>query len=139
MDYFRDFKQAAGVVFSRKQYDQAISGHSHRWRLHVYIRQHFTASLFKIGDWLAGHLKEVGHKAVYKVKLLQLLLNFCIISAILNVSTKRKKIKVWSMVKHGKAYEKRELRVQDLITLMEKRTFLGNCFHSWLHCNKSSF
>lgn len=93
MDYFRDFKQAAGVVFSRKQYDQAISGHSHRWRLHVYIRQYFTASLFKIGDWLAGHLKEVGHKAVYKVKLLQLLPNFCIISAILNVSMKRKKIK----------------------------------------------
>ena len=43
------------------------------------------------------------------------------------------------MEKHGKAYEKWELRVQDLITLMEKKTFLGNCFHSWLHCNKSSF
>ena len=92
------------------------------------MRQYFTASLFKIGDWLAGHLKEVGHKAVYKVKLLQLLPNFCIISAILNVSTKRKKIKVWSMVKHGKAYEKRELRVQDLITLMEKKDLFRELF-----------
>lgn len=32
------------------------------------------------------------------------------------------------MVKHGKAYEKRELRVQDLITLMEKKDLFRELF-----------
>lgn len=64
-----------------------------------------------MGDWFVGYFKEVGYKVVYKVKLLQLFFNFCIILVIFNVLMKRKKIKVWLMVKYGKVYEKWEICV----------------------------